>query len=97
LLKSHRTYAYPDFKSCRNLPMIEAKAICTIYCRKGLLDDEYTLYEDGKVLRYYDEHQWSLNQEKWFKATEIADYLKQELLNECPEELKEKARELLGL
>ena len=62
-----------------------------------MLDDDYTLYDDGRVKRFYDRNAYSLNNEAWLDAKNIKTYIKQELLNKCPEELKEQARQLLDL
>lgn len=75
--------------------MIEPKEICSVDLGSSLLDNKYTLYEDGRVKRYYDRNQWSLNNEDSLEAKTLSDHIKQRLLDESPEELKEKARELL--
>lgn len=77
--------------------MTEPKEICNVDLGSSLLDNEYTLYEDGRVKRYYDDNQWSLNNLDWLEGKTLSDHIKQKLLDKCPEELKEKARELLYL
>ena len=75
--------------------MTESKEICSADLGSSLLDNEYTLYEDGRVKRYYDDNQWSLNNVVWLEAKTLSDHIKEKLLYKCPEELKKKARELL--
>lgn len=75
--------------------MTEPKEICTAYFGSSMLDDDYTLYSDGRVKHYYDRNMYSLNHEDWLEAKNLSDNIKQKLLDKCPEELKQKARELL--
>jgi hypothetical protein len=75
--------------------MAESKEICSVDLGSTYRDNEYTLYEDGRVKRYYDRNQWSLNNVDWLEAQNLSDDIKQKLLDKCPEESKEKARELL--
>jgi hypothetical protein len=77
--------------------MAEVKEICTVYLGSSMLDDDYTLYEDGRVKHFYDRNQWSLNNEEWLDASKISDSIKHALLEKCPEETKEKAKKILGL
>ena len=48
--------------------MTEPTEICSVDLGNACLDDEYTLYEDGRVKRYYDRNGWSLNNEDWLEA-----------------------------
>ncbi|RQH50260.1 hypothetical protein D5R40_06430 [Okeania hirsuta] len=77
--------------------MSEIKEICTVYLGNSMLDDDYTLYEDGQVKRFYDRNQWSLNNEEWVEVKNLSDRIKQKLLDKCPEDYKNKARQLLSL
>jgi hypothetical protein len=77
--------------------MTEVKQICTIYLGSPMLDDDYTLYEDGRVKHYYDQNAWSLNNEEWLNLSEITDSIKQKLFDKCPEESKEEVKKLLEL
>ena len=77
--------------------MTEPKEICTVFLGSSGLDNDYTLYEDGRVKRFYDRNMYSLNHENWLDAKDLNTSIKQELLDECPEELREKARQLLNL
>jgi hypothetical protein len=75
--------------------MTESKEICSVDLGGSFLDNEYTLYEDGRVKRYYDDNQWSLNNVAWLEGKTLSDHIKQKLLDKCPKEFKEKASELL--
>ncbi len=77
--------------------MTEPKEICTVFLGSSTLDDDYTLYENGQVKRFYDQHAWSLNNEEWLDARNLNTFTKQKLLDKCSEKDKEKARQLLGL
>jgi hypothetical protein len=77
--------------------MTEPKEICTVFLGRSMLDDDYTLYEDRRVKRFYDRNMYSLNNEEWLDAKNLRIHIKQELLDKCSEELKEKARQLLDL
>ena len=52
----------------RRINMTEPTEICSVDLGNACLDDEYTLYEDGRVKRYYDRNGWSLNNEDWLEA-----------------------------
>ena len=77
--------------------MTEVREICTIYLGSSMLDDDYTLYEDGRVKHYYDRNAWSLNNEEWLDPSKITDSIKQKLFEKCPEESKEKVKKLFEL
>ena len=77
--------------------MTEVQQICTIYLGSSMLDDDYTFYEDGRVKHYYDQNEWSLNNEEWIDPSKITDSIKQKLLEKCPEESKEEVKNLLKL
>ncbi|GBE91516.1 hypothetical protein [Nostoc cycadae] len=75
--------------------MTESKEICTVYLGTCDKDNDYTLYENGRVKRFFDENMWKCNLTGWLEARSLKDDVKKALLNECPEELKEKAKKLL--
>ncbi|MBC1221390.1 hypothetical protein GNF11_04780 [Nostoc sp. UCD122] len=77
--------------------MTKSKEICTVFLGNSMVDDDYTLYQDGQVKRFYDRNAWSLNNVDWLDAKKLNNSVKQKLLDECPEEFKEEARKLLGL
>jgi hypothetical protein len=74
--------------------MIEPQKICSVDLGK-MLDNEYTLYEDGQVKRYYDRRIYDTSHVDWFAAHSLTDDVKQKLLGACPQELRDKANSLL--
>lgn len=77
--------------------MSEAKMICSVNVGRGMLDDFFTLYEDGRVHREYDKNTFSLNNQRWLVASDLSQDIKEKLLDECPKDLKEKAKILLEM
>ena len=77
------------------MDMTETKEICTVYLGTSSKDNDYTLYEDGNVKRYYDENMWKHSLTEWLKAESLGNNIKEALFNKCPEEMKEKAKSLL--
>jgi len=77
------------------MDMTQAKEICSVSLGKSLLDDDYTLYEDGSVMHYYDENMWKHSLAEWLKAEQLDSNIKEALFNECPKEMKDKAKSLL--
>jgi len=75
--------------------MSEPEAICNVNLRTGVIGDDYTLYDDGGVLNYYDRNTYSENNDVWLTVQNLSEYIKYRLLDECPEHLKEKAKKLL--
>lgn len=75
--------------------MAEPNEICTVYLGTSSKDNDYTLFEDGRVKRFYDENMWKYNLTEWLNAGTLSDYIKEALLEKCPEEMKEKAKKLL--
>lgn len=63
--------------------------------RKGLLEDDFYFYSDGRILRVYDRTINKLNLEEWvtkdfFLKEEIADIIKR-----CPNEYKNHTKNVL--
>lgn len=71
------------------------KEICTIEIGKGVLDDDYTFYESGKVKHFYDQSIYKPNVEKWLEAHQIDDFRKGKIIEKCPEVNKEQITKLL--
>ena len=70
-------------------------AICTIDLSKNQLDNEYTLFESGRIRHFYDQNPFKLNVEKWHTAKELPEEIKVLFLKDCPTEIKEKVQKLL--
>jgi hypothetical protein len=66
---------------------------------RGVLDDDYTLFESGIILHEYDRHGAPGGQNLTTKLTakEINDEVKLRLLDSASEEDKELAKQLLGI
>ena len=65
----------------------------------GGLDNDYTLYDDGSVLREYDRHHYEggYNLTAHYNAIELSNDIKQRLIKEVDEKDMELAKKLLGL
>jgi hypothetical protein len=66
---------------------------------KGVLDNNYILYDDGTVLHEYDEHIYPGGQNLNRKMTvdQLSDKVKQRLLEASSEENKDLVRKILKL
>jgi hypothetical protein len=86
-----------EIKAIKVLYMTESIEICTVFLGSSMLDNDYTLYEDGRIKHFYDVNPWSLNNTEWLDASSLSNSIKIKLLEKCSEESKEKARKLLNL
>lgn len=70
----------------------------SIEFRNGL-DNDYTLYDDGTVLREYDAHNYEggYNLRATYTIDELSNEVKQRLIKEVKEEDMELAKQLLKL
>jgi hypothetical protein len=59
------------------------KEICTICLGDGVLDDDYTFYNSGKIKRFYDRNSFKFNIEEWIDAKNIPASKKAEILEKC--------------
>lgn len=77
---------------------MEKKIIAFSPNMKNGLDDDYTLYDDGTVVRDYDENRYpgGYNLKQTFKASELKEGIKTRLLNVANEEDKELVKKLLN-
>lgn len=71
------------------------KEICSIFIGIGVLDDDYTFYEDGTIKRFYDQNTFKLSLEEWVTPEQISDHKKQKLLDKCEESHKEQVQMML--
>lgn len=67
--------------------------------KKGILDDDYTLYDDGTVLHFYDKHTYlgGQNIEAILNGPDLSDKVKNRLLESASEENKALSKELLDI
>lgn len=66
---------------------------------KNLLDDDYTLYENGEVLREYDANNYpgGQNLKQTLKANELKFEIKEKLLENASDDDKEVVKNLLEI
>jgi len=64
--------------------------------RKGILDDDYTLYEDGRIVHEYDQSQFKFNLTRELSAAELKETVKDRLIAAASNEDKDLAKKLLG-
>lgn len=78
---------------------MDTRAIANSSRMKGVLDDEYTLYENGEVINIYDANIYPGNQDlkKVLKASELKQNIKEKLLENADEVDKELVKALVGL
>lgn len=55
--------------------------------RKGVLDDDYYFYEDGRILHSYDKTQSKLNIEEYVNPEAIPLNKRELMLSECPSDI----------
>lgn len=65
----------------------------------GVLDDDYTLYDDGTILHEYDKHTYpgGQNLKESLSVTDLSDEVKQRLLEAASDGDKELVRKTLNL
>lgn len=65
----------------------------------GILDDDYTLYDNGEVLHEYDKHTYpgGSNLSRVLSIDELSLEIKERLLSDASDENKEIVKNLLGL
>ena len=64
--------------------------------KKGMLDNDYYFYENGKILHSFDKTMSKLNVEEFVSAQDIPEHERQEMLDKCPLELKDRINEMLS-
>lgn len=75
------------------------KAIAISHKMKGILDDDFTLYDDESILHVYDKHTYPGGQDLKENLTvaDLSDEVKQRLLDAASDEDKELVRKILNL
>lgn len=67
--------------------------------KKGMLDNDYYFYDDGKILHHYDQTMQKHDLEVYVAADDIPETDKQKILDrcisECPEKIVDRIREIL--
>ena len=73
---------------------------CSLPMKKGVLDNDYAFYEDGTIVYEYDKSIYRLkdiNLEKQVSANFIQDDIKEKIIKQCPEELKNRIASMLKI
>ncbi len=65
--------------------------------KKGIFDDDYFFFEDGRILHCYDKSQIKYNIEEFVKAEDIPEDKRRIMLQACPENKKELISKILNL
>lgn len=65
--------------------------------RKGILDDDYLFYDNGKILHSYDKTQTKLNIEEFISADSIPLEKKKIMLENCPKDKYDIVKSILEL
>ncbi len=75
------------------------KAIAISHKMKGMLDDDFTLYDDGTILHEYDKHTYpgGQNLKENLTVADLSDEVKQRLLDAASDEDKELVHKTLNL
>lgn len=78
---------------------MDKKILAVSHNMKGVLDDDYTLYEDGTVLHYYDKHTYpgGQNIEDNLTVDDLPQSIKQRLYEASSTENKELVKSVLKL
>ena len=78
---------------------MDKKVISVSNEMKGILDDDYTLYDDGTVLHEYDRHTYpgGQNLKANLKAEDLSQSIKLRLYNAASDDNKELVRKILNL
>lgn len=78
---------------------MDKKAISISSEMKGMLDDDYTLYDDGTVLHEYDKHTYpgGQNLKETLKAEDLSQSIKERLYKAASDDNKDLVRKILKL
>ncbi|MCE9539925.1 MAG: hypothetical protein K8R85_12005 [Bacteroidetes bacterium] len=78
---------------------MDKKVISSAHKMNGVLDDDYTLYEDGAILHFYDNHTYpgGQNIEESLTVDDLSQTIKQRLYDAAIGENKELVRTILRL
>jgi hypothetical protein len=78
---------------------MDKKIISVSHKMKGVLDDDYTLYEDGTILHEYDKHTYpgGQNLKDNLTAGDLSEEVKERLYEAASEDNKELVRSKLNL
>ncbi|EAP87939.1 hypothetical protein [Croceibacter atlanticus] len=69
--------------------------ICTVHIGDGMKDNDFTFYEDGRIKRFWDENQWSYNNEAFVEHNQIRESYKTKILAKLQGEMKDRVSSIL--
>jgi len=72
-----------------------ANIICKIFIGNGVLDDDYTFFDDGTIKREYDQNTFKLNLEDFLDHNQISEHKKKKIIEKCPINLTEQITKIL--
>ena len=64
--------------------------------KKGLLDNDYYFYKNGKILHVYDRTITNINIEEFISSSDISEREKQEMIENCPPKYKDQIKDILS-
>jgi hypothetical protein len=78
---------------------MDKKVISISHKMSGILDDDYTLYDDGTVLHEYDKHSYKdgQNLKEDLTVNDLSEFVKQRLIQAASDENREFVTKLLNL
>lgn len=65
--------------------------------KKGILDNNYYFYDNGKILHVYDKTLSKLNIEEYVSASDIPENERLQIIENCPPEFKEQIMEMISI
>ncbi|MFL0082734.1 hypothetical protein [Tenacibaculum maritimum] len=71
------------------------EVVCTVDISEGMLDNEFTFYQDGRIKRYYDKNNFNYNITNWVSFNQIRESHKIKILEKLEGDLKERIKNVL--
>lgn len=65
--------------------------------KKGILDNDYEFYSDGRVKHFYDKTIQKVNIEEYVSSENIPLSEREKMLSDCPAELYDTIKKILQL
>jgi hypothetical protein len=69
--------------------------VCIIEFSRGVLDNDYHIYDDGRIEHLYDKSYFDHSYTTWLTVEDLGEEFKQKLLRKCPKEHIETVRGIL--
>lgn len=71
-----------------------SKRICTVRLGDNIMDNDYTIYDDGSVEKYYDQSIYNHSIEETTHVKDLHESIKERLLEKCNESSFEELEDL---